>query len=39
MTLYEIGLLKARLPNAARPSDFQRLEILHACLESVGNFF
>jgi hypothetical protein len=39
MTLYEIGLLKARLPNTAHPSDFQRLEILYACLESVGNFF
>jgi hypothetical protein len=39
MTLYEIGLLKARLPNTVHPSDFQRLEILYACLESVGNFF
>jgi hypothetical protein len=41
MTLYEIGLLKARLPNTntALPSDFQRLELLYACLESVGNFF
>jgi hypothetical protein len=39
MTLYEIGLSKARLPNTAHPSDFQRLEILYACLESVGNFF
>jgi hypothetical protein len=39
MTLYEIGLLKARLPQTAHSADFQRLEILYACLESVGNFF
>jgi hypothetical protein len=39
MTLYEIGLSKARLPNTAHTSDFQRLEILYACLESVGIFF
>jgi hypothetical protein len=39
MTLFEIGLSKAPLPNIAHPSDFHRLEILYACLESVGNFF
>ena len=39
MTLYEIGLSKTGIPNTAHPSDFQRLEILYACLESVGKFF
>jgi hypothetical protein len=39
MILYEIGLSKAPLPSIAHPGDFQRLEILYACLESVGNFF
>jgi hypothetical protein len=39
MTLYEIGLLKSRLPTTTHPADFNRLHILSSCLESVGNFF
>jgi hypothetical protein len=39
MTLYEIGLSKARLPATAHSNDFQRLATLYACLESVRNFF
>jgi hypothetical protein len=39
MILYEIGLSKTLPPNAAHSSDFPRLEILYACLESVRNFF
>ncbi|KAH8807091.1 hypothetical protein F5884DRAFT_788514 [Xylogone sp. PMI_703] len=39
MTLYEMGLSKSRNPETADPSDFQRLEVLYACLEAVMNFF
>jgi len=39
MTLYEIGISNPRVADTTQPSDFQRLEILYPCLESVGNFF
>lgn len=39
MTLYEVGFLKVRLPPKFPTTDFNRVEILYACLESAGNFF
>lgn len=38
MSLFEIGLLKA-IPSNVNGPDFQRLELLYACLESVRKFF